>query len=131
MAEKLSKEKLIEVIENLSVLELSDLVKSLEEKFGVSASVPVAAAPSAPAADTSTEEEAPEKSTFNVILANSGANKIAVIKAIREIVPTLGLKEAKDLVDTAPKPVVEGVNKEASEEARKKLTEAGATVELK
>lgn len=131
MAEKLSKEKLIEAIENLSVLELSELVKSLEEKFGVSASTPVAAVPSAPAVGTATEEEAPEKSTFNVILANSGANKIAVIKAIREIVLTLGLKEAKDLVDTAPKPVIEGVNKEAADEAKKKLESAGASVELK
>lgn len=131
MAEKLSKEKLIESIENLSVLELSELVKSLEEKFGVSASAPVAAVPSVPAAATSTEEEAPERSTFNVILANSGPNKIAVIKAIREIIPTLGLKEAKDLVDTAPKPVIESVNKEAADEAKKKLELTGASVELK
>lgn len=131
MAEKLSKEKLIEVIGNLSVLELSELVKSLEEKFGVSAAAPVAVATSVPATGESAEEKAEEKSTFNVIIANSGANKIAVIKAIREIVPTLGLKEAKDLVDTAPKPVVEGVKKEAAYEAKKKLESAGATVDLK
>jgi len=129
---KLSKDELITAIEEMSVLELNDLVKALEEKFGVTAAAPaaVAAAPAAGAAPAEGGEEASEQSTFNVILAASGANKISVIKAVREINPNLGLKEAKDLVDQAPKPVVEGVNKQSAEEAKKKLTEAGATVEL-
>ncbi|MBI3341810.1 50S ribosomal protein L7/L12 [Candidatus Curtissbacteria bacterium] len=117
-------------IEKLTVLELSDLVHALEEKFGVSASAAVAmAAPAAGAAAGG--EAASEQTTFNVVLADSGANKISVIKAVREIVPTLGLKEAKDLVDTAPKPVLEGANKEAANEAKTKLEAAGAKVELK
>lgn len=133
MAEKLNKDQIMEAIENMSVLDLSELVKALEEKFGVSAAAPMAVAAAPTAASNAAEggEAVEEKSSFNVILANAGANKIAVIKAIREIVPTLGLKEAKDLADTAPKPVAEGLNKEAAEEAKKKLTEAGATVELK
>ncbi len=122
-------EKIIESIEKLSVLELADLVHALEDKFGVSASAPVAmaAAGGAPAAGG---EPAEEQTVFNVILANAGANKIGVIKAVREVVPTLGLKEAKDLVESAPKPVIEGVNKETANEAKTKLTAAGATVEL-
>ena len=122
-------QKIIETIEKLSVLELADLVHALEDKFGVSASAPVslAAAGAAPAAGG---EAAEEKTTFNVILSAAGANKIAAIKAVREIVPTLGLKEAKDLVEAAPKPVLEGVNKVTAEEAKQKLTAAGATVEL-
>jgi large subunit ribosomal protein L7/L12 len=128
---KLSKDDLITSIEEMSVLELNDLVKALEEKFGVTAAAPMAmAAPAAGAAAAEGEAPAEEQSTFNVILATSGANKISVIKAVREINQNLGLKEAKDLVDSAPKPVVEGVNKETAEEAKKKLTEAGATVEL-
>lgn len=129
---KVSKDSLITSIEEMSVLELGELVKALEEKFGVTAAASMAvAAPAATGADaTQGGEAAEEKSTFNVILANSGANKISVIKAVREINPNLGLKEAKDLVDSAPKPVAEGVNKEAAEAAKKKLTEAGATVEL-
>ncbi len=129
---KLTKDELISSIEEMSVLELNDLVKALEEKFGVVAAAPAAVA-AAPAAGAPAEggEAAEEQSTFDVILAASGANKIAVIKAVREINQNLGLKEAKDLVDQAPKPVLEGVNKETAEEAKKKLTEAGATVELK
>lgn len=126
-----SLEKIIEQIEKLSVLELADLVHALEDRFGVSAAAPMAvAAAGAPAAGG---EAAPaeEKTNFDVILANAGANKIGVIKAVREVVPTLGLKEAKDLVESAPKPVLEGANKEAAEEAKAKLTAAGATVELK
>ena len=120
-------EKIIEQIEKLSVLELADLVHALENKFGVSALAPVAvAAPGAVAAGEPVEE----KTTFNVILTVAGANKISVIKAVRELVPTLGLKEAKDLVEAAPKAVLEGVNKNNAEEAKKKLTEAGGTVEL-
>lgn len=129
---KLSKEDLMTTIEEMSVLELSEFVKALEEKFGVTAAAPVAAA-AAPAAGAPTEggEAAEEQTTFDVILAASGANKISVIKAVREINQNLGLKEAKDLVDQAPKPVLEGVNKATAEEAKKKLTEAGATVEMK
>ena len=115
----------------MSVLELSELIKALEEKFGVSAAAPVAVAAATSSAAPAEVEAVEEKTSFNVILANAGANKISVIKAIREIVPTLGLKEAKDLADAAPKPVVEGVKKEAAEEAKKKLEAAGATVELK
>ncbi|MDD5416226.1 MAG: 50S ribosomal protein L7/L12 [Candidatus Daviesbacteria bacterium] len=122
-------EKIIEQIEKLSVLELADLVHALEDRFGVSASAPVAAA-AAGAGPAATGEPAEEKTTFNVVLSGAGANKIAVIKAVRELVQTLGLKEAKDLVEAAPKPVLEGVNKATAEEAKTKLTAAGATVEL-
>lgn len=123
-----SLEKIIEQIEKLSVLELADLVHALEDKFGVSASAPVATAPVG--TEQAAAEPVEEKTTFNVILAGAGANKIAVIKAVRELNQTLGLKEAKDLVEAAPKPVLEGVNKTTAEEAKAKLTAAGATVEL-
>ena len=129
MAVSANLEKIIEQIEKLTVLELADLVHALEEKFGVSASAPVAVGPVAASADGSGEPKE-EKTTFNVILSGAGANKIAVIKAVRELVQTLGLKEAKDLVEAAPKPVLEGVNKVNAEEAKAKLTAAGATVEL-
>ncbi len=128
---KLTKEELMSAIEEMTVLELADLVKALEEKFGVSAApMAIGAAPAggAPAADAAPAEE---QTIFNVVLASAGANKIGVIKAIRELVPTLGLKEAKDLVDTAPKEVMTQVNKKTAEEAKTKLTAAGATVELK
>lgn len=121
-------EKIIEQIEKLSVLELADLVHALEDRFGVSASAPVMAVGAATPATGG--EPVEEKTTFNVILSGAGANKIAVIKAVRELVQTLGLKEAKDLVEAAPKPVLEGVNKATAEEAKTKLTAAGATVEL-
>lgn len=126
-------EDIISDIEKLTVLELADLVKALEERFGVTASAPMAmtAAPSSAAGGGDAGEAAEEQSSFNVILADGGATKIAVIKAVREIVPTLGLKEAKDLVDSAPKPVVEGVGKEAANAAKTKLEAAGAKVELK
>ena len=122
---------IIKDIEILSVIELSDLVKALEEKFGVSAApTMVGMAGTAPAAGS--EEAAEEgQTTFNVILAEAGANKISAIKAVRELVPTLGLKEAKDLVDAAPKQVLEGVGKDAANEAKAKLEAAGAKVELK
>jgi large subunit ribosomal protein L7/L12 len=124
-------DEILTQIEGLSVLELSDLVKALEEKFGVSAApVAVAAAP-AGAAPAAAGEPAEEQTTFNVVIANAGANKISVIKAVREINQTLGLKEAKDLVEAAPKEILTGVNKSTAEEAKKKLEEAGATVELK
>lgn len=122
-------EKIIEQIEKLSVLELADLVHALEERFGVSAQAPVAVA-AAGAGAPGAGEPVEEKTTFNVILSGAGANKIAVIKAVRELVPTLGLKEAKDLVEAAPKTVLESVNKTTAEEAKTKLTTAGATVEL-
>lgn len=123
-------EEIIEKIEKLSVLELADLVHALEDKFGVTAAAPMAMA-AGPAAAGAAEGPAEEKTSFDVILTNAGANKIGAIKAVRELVPTLGLKEAKDLVEAAPKPVLEGVNKETAETAKAKLTEAGATVELK
>ena len=122
-------EKIIKSIEELSVLELSDLVKALEEKFGVSAAAPVAVA--AAGAAGGGEDAGSEQTTFNVVLADGGANKISVIKVVRELVPTLGLAEAKGLVDSAPKPVLEGVNKESANEAKTKLEAAGAKVELK
>jgi large subunit ribosomal protein L7/L12 len=128
-------EDIISDIENLSVLELADLVKALEDRFGVTAAAPVTmAAPAAGAGSSGGDagEAADEGQTsFNVILADGGANKIGVIKAVREIVPTLGLKEAKDLVDGAPKPVLEGAGKEAANEAKAKLEAAGGKVELK
>jgi large subunit ribosomal protein L7/L12 len=122
-------ESIIEKIEKLSVLELADLVHALEDRFGVTAAAPMAMA-AGPAAGAAAGEPAEEQTTFNVILASAGANKIGAIKAVRELVPTLGLKEAKDLVEAAPKPVLEGVNKETANEAKTKLTAAGATVEL-
>jgi large subunit ribosomal protein L7/L12 len=128
MAQKL--EELIKSIEGMSVLELSDLVKALEEKFGVKANMPIVAGPVAGAAQSGAQPAQEEKSTFSVVLTNAGANKIAVIKEVRSMT-SLGLKEAKDLVDAAPKPVKEGVAKEEAEEMKKKLEAAGATVELK
>jgi large subunit ribosomal protein L7/L12 len=123
---------IIKEIEELTVLELAELVKALEDKFGVTAAAPVAVAGGAPTAEGGSEG-APEEgqTTFNVVLADSGANKISVIKAVRELVPTLGLKEAKDLVDAAPKQVLEGVGKDAANEAKQKLEAAGGKVELK
>ena len=126
---KLTKDELIKQVEEMSVLELSDLVKALEEKFGVSAAM---AAPATAPAEASAQEGVKEEQTvFNVVVASAGANKIQVIKALRELVPTLGLKEAKDLIDGAPKEVMMQVNKKTAEEAKAKLTTAGATVELK
>jgi large subunit ribosomal protein L7/L12 len=122
--------EIIEKIEKLSVLELADLVHALEDKFGVSAAAPVAVAAGGAGGAASAGEPAEEKTTFNVILTAAGANKISVIKAVRELVPTLGLKEAKDLVEAAPKPVLEGVNKATAEEAKTKLTAAGGSVDL-
>jgi large subunit ribosomal protein L7/L12 len=128
---KINKEDLMSAIEEMSVLELSELVKALEEKFGVSAAATMVAAAPAAAAGGDAGEAAEEQTVFNVVIASSGAQKIAVIKALRELVPTLGLKEAKDLVDAAPKEVLNQVNKKTAEEAKEKLTAAGATVELK
>ncbi len=117
--------KVLEIVEKMSVLELADLVKVMEDKFGVSAAAPVAVA-AAPAEAAEPEEE---KTIFNIVLKEAGANKIGVIKVVREITE-LGLKEAKDLVDTAPQTVKEGVKKEDAEAYKAKFEEAGATVEL-
>jgi large subunit ribosomal protein L7/L12 len=123
---------MVEQISKLSVLEVSELVKALEEKFGVKAAAPMAFAPGAAggAAAAAGGAAAEEKTEFSVVLMSAGANKIAVIKVVRELTG-LGLKEAKDLVEGAPKPVKDGVNKAQAEEMKKKLTEAGATVEVK
>ena len=123
------KTALVEEISKLSVLEVSELVKALEEKFGVKAAAPLAFAPGA-AAGAAPAAAAEEKTEFTVMLMSSGANKIAAIKVVRELTG-LGLKEAKDLVDGAPKAVKEGINKAQAEEMKKKLVEAGATVEIK
>lgn len=123
----MNKEQIIEAIESMTVLELSELVKALEEKFGVSAAAPVAVA-AAPAAGGAAAAE--EKTEFDVILAGAGSSKVGVIKAVREITG-LGLKEAKEVVDNAPKTVKEGVSKEEAEEMKAKLEAAGATVEVK
>jgi large subunit ribosomal protein L7/L12 len=123
----MTKEQILEAIENMTVLELSELVKAMKEKFGVSAAAPVAVAAAAPAAAA---EAAEEKTEFDVILQSAGEKKINVIKVVRELT-SLGLKEAKELVDNAPSPVKEGVSKEVAEETKAKLEEAGATVEIK
>lgn len=122
----MTREDILQAIENMTVLELSELVKAMEEKFGVSAAAPVAMA-AAPAAAAPAVEE---KTEFDVILTNAGEKKINVIKVVRELT-ALGLKEAKDLVDNAPNPVKEGISKELAEEVKAKLVEAGATVEIK
>ena len=125
----MSREEILNAIGEMSVLELSELIKDVEDKFGVSASAAVAVA--APLAGTSGEEAAGEEQTeFDVMLASFGEKKVGVIKAVRAIT-ALGLKEAKDLVEAAPSVVKEGVNKDESEEIKKKLEEAGATVEIK
>src|SRR5690606_23739371 len=124
----MSKEEILQAIEQMTVLELAELVKALEEKFGVSAAAPVAVAavPGAAAAAAPAEEE---KTSFDVILASAGDKKIQVIKVVRERTG-LGLKEAKDLVDNAPKPLKEGVSKEQAEEIKAKIEEAGGTAEI-
>lgn len=126
----ITKDDVIEWLSNQSVLEVAGLVKDLEEKWGVSAAAPVAVAAGGAAGGEGGGEAAEEKDEFDVILAEMGGNKIAVIKAVREI-SGLGLKEAKELVEGAPKPVKEGVDKDEAEETKKKLEEAGAKVELK
>ena len=125
----MSREEILNAIGEMSVLELSELIKDVEDKFGVSASAAVAVA--APTAGTSCEEAATEAQTeFDVMLASFGEKKVGVIKAVRAITG-LGLKEAKDLVEAAPSVVKESINKDESEEIKKKLEEAGATVEIK
>ncbi|MGI6145398.1 MAG: 50S ribosomal protein L7/L12 [Clostridia bacterium] len=121
--------EIIEAVKGLTVLELADLVKAFEEEFGVSAAAPVAVA-AAPAAGGAAAPAQEEKTEFTVVLTAAGEKKINVIKVVREITG-LGLKEAKELVDGAPKPVKENISKEEAEEIKTKLTEAGASVELK
>lgn len=125
----MSVESILESIEKLTLLEAAELVKAMEEKFGVSAAAPVAVA-AAPAAGAAAEGCAEEASEVSVILASAGANKIAVLKEVRAITG-LGLKEAKDLVDAAPKAIKENIKKEDAEAIKKQLEEAGATVEIK
>ena len=123
-------EGIVKEIEGMSMLDINDLVKALEEKFGVTAAAPVVTAvAAAPAGGEVAAAE--EKTSFNVVLTAAGENKINAIKAVREVNPNLGLKEAKDLVEAAPKVVLEGVKKEIAEEAKKKIEAAGAKVELK
>lgn len=126
----ITKDEVIEYLKGISLLEASELVKELEEVFGVSAAA--AAAPMMMAAPAGGDAPAAEeKDSFDVILTAAGGNKIAVIKVVREVVAGLGLKEAKDLVDGAPKPLKEGISKDEAEEIKTKLTDAGASVELK
>lgn len=123
----MNKEEIIQAIKEMKVLELVELVKALEEEFGVSAAMPVATAVATAGPSAAPVEE---KTTFDVILKDAGANKIKVLKVVREITG-LGLKEAKDLVDSTPKPVKEGISKEEAEEIKKKLEAEGAVVEIK
>ena len=125
-----TKEQVVEFIANMTVLELSEFIKELEEKFGVSAAAPVAAFAVAPGAGAAPAEAAEEKTEFDVILTAAGDNKIGVIKVVRALTG-LGLKEAKAVVDEAPKPVKEAVSKAEADEAKKQLAEAGAKVEIK
>ena len=120
-------QEIISAVESMTILELADLVKAMEEKFGVSAAAPVAVAAGPAAAAEAVEE----KTEFDVILKSAGAAKIKVIKVVREVVSGLGLKEAKELVDNAPKPIKEGVSKEVAEEIKKKFADVGAEVEIK
>lgn len=130
----LDKDQILEAIDSMTVLELSELVKAFEERYGVTAAAPVAVAAGAPVAAgdgaAAGGAAAEEQTEFDAVLTDVGANKILVIKAVRELTG-LGLKEAKDLVDAAPKPIKEGVAKEEAEQVKEKLAEAGATVEVK
>ena len=119
--------EIIAAIERMTILELADLVKEMEEKFGVSAAAPVVAG----GAVAAVAEEVEEKTEFDVVLKDAGAKKLNVIKVVREVKPGLGLKEAKDLVDNCPSTLAEAVSKEAAEELKKKLEDAGAVIEIK
>ena len=123
----MSNAEIISAIEKMTILELADLVKEMEEKFGVSAAAPVVAGGAVAAA----AEEVEEKTEFDVILKEAGAKKLNVIKVVREVKSGLGLKEAKDLVDNAPSTLFEGISKEAAEEYKKKFEEVGAVIEIK
>lgn len=128
LSEKL--EKIAKELEGLTTLEMAELAKYLEEKFGVSAMPAVAAVAAAPTTGAQTSQEE-EKSTFTVVLSNAGANKLAVIKVVRELLPNLGLMDAKKMVESAPQELLKDVKKETAEEAKKKLEAAGAKVDLK
>src|SRR5438552_2075254 len=130
MAKSLSKDEILEAIDQMTVLDLSDLVKSFEERYGVTAAAPAAVAAPSTGGDGAAAAPAEEKTEFDSILTEVGPNKILVIKAVRELTG-LGLKEAKDLVDAAPKAVKEGVTKEEADQVKEKLAEAGATVEIR
>ena len=129
-----TKDDVVEYLKGMTLLEASELVKELEEVFGVSAAAaaaPMAMAAGAGAGDGGGAAVAEEKDTFDVVITSAGGNKISVIKVVREVVSGLGLKEAKELVDAAPKAIKEGVSKDEAEDIKNKLTEAGATVEVK
>ncbi len=126
----LDKDTILEAIDKMTVLELSELVKAFEERYGVTAAAPVAVAAGGGGDGAAAAAPVEEQTEFDVVLTEVGANKILVIKAVRELTG-LGLKEAKDLVDAAPKPVKEGVTKEEAQAVKEKLSEAGATVEVK
>jgi large subunit ribosomal protein L7/L12 len=130
MMADITREDVVKYIENMTVLELAEFVKELEDKFGVSAAAPVAAVAAAPGAAAPAAEAAEEKTEFDVVLKDVGAQKIQVIKVVRALTD-LGLKEAKEAVEGAPKAIKEGVSKEDAEDAKKKLEEVGATVEIK
>ena len=127
--EKLSNDELLDAFKDMTLIELSEFVKKFEETFEVTAAAPVAAA-AAPAAGAAAAPVEEEKDEFNVVLEGAGDKKIQVIKVVREVVSGLGLKEAKELVESAPKPILEGVNKEAADAAKAKLEEAGAKISL-
>jgi len=127
---QITREDVIKFIESMTVLELAEFVKELEDKFGVTAAAPVAAVVAMPAAGGAPAAAAEEKTTFDVVLKDVGAQKIQVIKVVRALTD-LGLKEAKDVVEGVPKAIKEGVNKEEAEDAKKKLEEVGAVVEIK
>lgn len=127
---QITREDVIKFIESMTVLDLAEFVKELEEKFGVSAAAPVAAVAAAPAAGAAPAAAAEEKTTFDVVLKDVGPQKIQVIKVVRALTD-LGLKEAKDVVEGAPKTLKEGISKEDAEDAKKKLEEVGAQVEIK
>ncbi len=128
---KLSTEELLDAFKELTLIELSDFIKQFEETFDVTAAAPAAVVAAAPGAPAAGGEAAAEQDEFDVILESAGEKKVQVIKAVREIVSGLGLKEAKDLVDAAPKPILEKADKEAAEAAKAKLEEAGATATVK
>jgi large subunit ribosomal protein L7/L12 len=130
MSENISRDQVKDFLKNMSLVDAAALVKELEQELGVSAAAPIAMAAAAPAAGGAAAAAAPEKDEFTVMLTGAGDKKIQVIKVVRELTG-LGLKEAKDLVDGAPKAVKEGIGKAEAEEVQKKLVEAGATVELK
>ena len=126
----LTTDQMLDAIGSMTILEVADLVKAMEERFGVKAAAPAAQVVAGPATPAAVVEVAPEPTEFNAVLAEVGPNKINVIKAVRELVPGLGLKEAKDLVDSAPKPIKETVTKDEAEAVKAKMAQVGATVNI-